>query len=111
MLSSLKGGVYNAQVLSPRHAETFSAMEYFNTYGGCTAAGAAGAAVLKVLQEEQLQQHAQRVGEYLLSKLAPIKQVCTSLMQGACMARGGIVERRLGGAEGAVVNASVIEKD
>ena len=76
-------GMYHAQVLSPEHAETFSAMEYFNTYGGCTAAGAAGMAVLKVLQEEQLQQHAQRVGEYLLSKLAPIEQVCTLDMQRA----------------------------
>lgn len=79
----------NAQVLSPKHAKTFSAMEYFNTYGGCTAAGAAGMAVLKFLQEERLQQHAQRVGEYLLSKLAPIKQVCTLALCRACMARDG----------------------
>ena len=81
--------MYGAQVLSPKHAKTFSAMEYFNTYGGCTAAGAAGMAVLKVLQEEQLQQHAQRVGEYLLMKLAPIKQVCILGIRGACMAIGG----------------------
>ena len=82
--------VCGAQVLSPKHANTFSAMEYFNTYGGCTAAGAAGMAVLKVLQEERLQQHAQRVGEYLLMKLAPIKQVCTLEIKRACMAMGGL---------------------
>ncbi len=44
-----------AQVLSPKHAAAFAnGMEYFNTYGGCTAAGAAGSAVLRVLQGEQL---------------------------------------------------------
>ena len=50
-------------------------MEYFNTYGGCTAAGAAGSAVLHILQEESLQQHAQRVGEHLIAKLDALKQV------------------------------------
>ena len=86
MLIGMTLSMYGAQVLSPKHAKTFSAMEYFNTYGGCTAAGAAGMAVLKVLQEERLQQHAQRVGEYLLMKLVPIKQVCTLKMKRACMA-------------------------
>lgn len=86
-------GMLNVQVLSPEHAKTFSAMEYFNTYGGCTAAGAAGMAVLKVLQDEQLQQHARRVGQYLLSQLAPIEQVRTLDMQRACTARGGPLSR------------------
>ena len=81
LLMSMTMSMHGAQVLSPKHAKTFSAMEYFNTYGGCTAAGAAGMAVLKILQEERLQEHAHRVGEYLLSKLAPIKQVCTLDMQ------------------------------
>ena len=50
-------------------------------------------AVLKVLQDEQLQQHARRIGEYLLSQLAPIEQVRTLDMQRACTARGGPLSR------------------
>ena len=67
------------QVLSPKHAAAFAnGMDYFNTYGGCTAAGAAGSAVLRVLQEQQMQQHAHRVGQYLTSKLEALKQVCAA---------------------------------
>ncbi len=66
----------SVQVLSPKHAAAFAnGMEYFNTYGGCTAAGAAGLAVLRILQEEHMQQHAHRVGEHLISKLEALKQV------------------------------------
>lgn len=38
-----------AVVASPKYAQSFSesGMEYFNTCGGCTAAGAAGIAVLQ----------------------------------------------------------------
>ncbi|GLC36267.1 hypothetical protein PLESTB_000604100 [Pleodorina starrii] len=50
-------------------------MEYFNTYGGSTAAVAAGLAVLRVLQRDGLQQHAERVGEYLLSGLRALREV------------------------------------
>ena len=64
------------QVLSPKHAVAFAnGMDYFNTYGGCTAAGAAGSAVLMVLREQQMQQHAHRVGKHLLAKLEALKQV------------------------------------
>ncbi|GLI69486.1 hypothetical protein VaNZ11_014119 [Volvox africanus] len=56
-------------------AAAFSApgMEYFNTYGGSTAAVAAGLAVLRVIQRDGLQHHAQRVGEYLLSGLRRLR--------------------------------------
>ena len=64
------------QVTSAKIASAFAnGMEYFNTYGGCTAAGAAGSAVLHILQEERLQQHAQRVGEHLIARLDALKQV------------------------------------
>ncbi|EFJ46733.1 hypothetical protein VOLCADRAFT_92827 [Volvox carteri f. nagariensis] len=49
-------------------------MEYFNTYGGSTAAVAAGLAVLCILQRDGLQQHAQRVGSYLLYGLRQLLQ-------------------------------------
>ncbi len=50
-------------------------MEYFNTYGGCTAAGAAGMATLRVIQEENFQARAKRVGVYLTAKLKQLQQV------------------------------------
>ncbi|GIL48167.1 hypothetical protein Vafri_4859 [Volvox africanus] len=56
-------------------AAAFSApgMEYFNTYGGSTAAVAAGLAVLRVIQRDGLQHHAQRVGEFILSGLRRLR--------------------------------------
>jgi ethanolamine-phosphate phospho-lyase len=63
-------------VTQPKHAAAFcNGMEYFNTYGGCTAAGAAGMATLRVIQEEGFQAHALRVGRYLTAKLNALKQV------------------------------------
>ena len=46
-------------------------MEYFSTFGGNTVSCAVGLAVLDVLRDEQLQQHALRVGERLLNALRP----------------------------------------
>ncbi len=64
------------QIVQPQFAAAFSnGMEYFNTYGGCTAAGAAGMATLCVIQEEKFQQRAARVGLYLTAKLKVLKEV------------------------------------
>ena len=77
-----------AQVLSPKHAADFAnGMEYFNTYGGCTAAGAAGSAVLRVLREQRLQEHARRVGQHLITKLEALKQVGTVAIHLLCPSR------------------------
>lgn len=60
-----------AVVTTPAFARGFSqgGMEYFNTCGGCTAAGAAGIAVLQVIEEEGLQKQAAAVGGYMLQRL------------------------------------------
>jgi 4-aminobutyrate aminotransferase-like enzyme len=47
-------------------------MEFFSTFGGSTVSCAAGLAVLQVVQEENLQAHARRVGEHLLEHLRPL---------------------------------------
>ncbi len=47
-------------------------MEFFSTFGGSTVSCAAGLAVLQVVQEENLQAHARRVGEHLLERLRPL---------------------------------------
>ena len=51
-------------------ADSFAnGMEYFNTFGGNPVAGAVGAAVLDVIEEEELQKNASIVGEQLLRGL------------------------------------------
>lgn len=68
---------YVVQIVRPQFAAAFcNGMEYFNTYGGCTAAGAAGMATLRVIQEENFQARAARVGLYLTAKLNHLKEVC-----------------------------------
>lgn len=51
-------------------------MEYFNTFGGSTAACATGEAVLDVIHEEHLQDHALHVGNILFAKLRDLQQTC-----------------------------------
>jgi 4-aminobutyrate aminotransferase-like enzyme len=56
-----------AVITTQKIAQAFDGMgvEYFNTFGGNPVVAAAGLAVLDVLEEESLQQHALQVGEYL----------------------------------------------
>jgi len=58
-------------VTTKRIAKAFSntGMEYFNTFGGNTASVRVGKAVLEVIEREHLQDHAHRVGTYLLESL------------------------------------------
>src|SRR5207245_7049688 len=44
-------------------------MEYFNTFGGNPVSCAIGLAVLDVIEQEQLQAHAHRVGTHLMNGL------------------------------------------
>ncbi|XP_058480841.1 ethanolamine-phosphate phospho-lyase isoform X2 [Solea solea] len=46
-----------------------SGMEYFNTFGGNPVSSAIGLAVLEVIEKEDLQGHALRVGRYLTNQL------------------------------------------
>jgi len=59
-----------AVVTSRAIAECFdNGMEFFSTFGGSTAACAAGLATLRVTRQEGLQAHALRVGDHLLARL------------------------------------------
>jgi len=59
-----------AVIVKEAIAEAFNnGMEYFNTYGGNPVSMAAGLSVLRVIEEENLQAHAERVGGYLLEQL------------------------------------------
>jgi 4-aminobutyrate aminotransferase-like enzyme/Ser/Thr protein kinase RdoA (MazF antagonist) len=59
-----------AVVTTPEIAASFdNGMEFFSTFGGSTVACAVGLAVLEVVQEERLQDHARAVGARLLQRL------------------------------------------
>jgi 4-aminobutyrate aminotransferase-like enzyme/murein DD-endopeptidase MepM/ murein hydrolase activator NlpD len=62
-------------VTTPEIAEAYNTgMKYFNTFGGNPVACAAGLAVLDVIEEEKLQQHAGVVGDYFLKSLVDLKK-------------------------------------
>jgi len=64
-----------AVVTTPEIAASFdNGMEFFSTFGGNPVASAAGLAVLDVLEEEHLQEHALRVGSYLIAKLQGLQE-------------------------------------
>ncbi|HXN93752.1 MAG TPA: aminotransferase class III-fold pyridoxal phosphate-dependent enzyme [Candidatus Acidoferrales bacterium] len=63
-----------AVVTTPEIANSFNnGMEFFSTFGGNPVACAAGLAVLDVLEEENLQQHALRIGEHLIEGLKSLQ--------------------------------------
>jgi 4-aminobutyrate aminotransferase-like enzyme/Ser/Thr protein kinase RdoA (MazF antagonist) len=63
-----------AVICRPEIAASFNnGMEYFSTFGGSTAACAAGLATLQVTLDEGLQAHALRVGAHLLGGLCELQ--------------------------------------
>lgn len=59
-----------AVVVTNEIADAFNnGMEYFNTFGGNPVSMATGLAVLDVIQQEEMQQHALEVGNYLMDGL------------------------------------------
>ncbi|MEE8146188.1 MAG: aminotransferase class III-fold pyridoxal phosphate-dependent enzyme, partial [Longimicrobiales bacterium] len=69
------GHPLGAVVTAREIAEAFdNGMEYFNTFGGNPVSCAAGLAVLDVIEEEGLQEHALRVGTHLKSRLAALQE-------------------------------------
>jgi 4-aminobutyrate aminotransferase-like enzyme len=68
------GHPLGAVVCTPEVARTFAnGMEYFNTFGGNPVSCAVGMAVLDVVKEEGLQQHALETGNYLKTLLRQLQ--------------------------------------
>lgn len=64
-----------AVITTPTLAAAFNnGMEFFATYGGCTAAAAAALAVLDVLRDEKLLSNATKVGHYCMETLRKLQQ-------------------------------------
>jgi 4-aminobutyrate aminotransferase-like enzyme len=69
------GHPIGAVITTPAIAESFdNGMEFFSTFGGNTVSCAIGLAVLEVVQEEKLQQHALTVGDHLLAGLRELQR-------------------------------------
>lgn len=69
------GHPIGAVITTREIAESFdNGMEFFSTFGGNNVSCAIGIAVLEVVQEEKLQQHALRIGERLLKGLRTLQQ-------------------------------------
>jgi alanine-glyoxylate transaminase/(R)-3-amino-2-methylpropionate-pyruvate transaminase len=59
-------------VTRPDIANTLKRKLHFNTFGGNPVSSAAGRAVLKVIEEDKLQENSHIVGTYLLEKLSAL---------------------------------------
>ena len=69
------GHPIGAVITTREIADSFNnGMEFFSTFGGNTVSCAIGLAVLKVVQEEQLQRHALAVGNHLLAGLKELQR-------------------------------------
>ncbi|XP_035841745.1 alanine--glyoxylate aminotransferase 2 homolog 3, mitochondrial isoform X2 [Helianthus annuus] len=62
-----------AVVTTPEIAKVLTRRSYFNTFGGNPVCTAAGHAVLKVIERENLQENAHVVGSYLKERLTALK--------------------------------------
>jgi 4-aminobutyrate aminotransferase-like enzyme len=68
------GHPIGAVVTTKEIADSFAnGMEYFNTFGGNPVSCAIGLAVLDVIEQEELQQHALEVGSYFKQSLELLK--------------------------------------
>ncbi|MBW4362365.1 aminotransferase class III-fold pyridoxal phosphate-dependent enzyme [Flavobacterium taihuense] len=64
-----------AVIVTNEIADAFNnGLEYFNTFGGNPVSMTAGLAVLDVIQEEEMQQHAKEVGNHLMGGLRELMQ-------------------------------------
>ena len=69
------GHPIGAVITTPAIADSFAnGMEFFSTFGGNNVSCAIGLKVLEVVQEENLQAHALKVGERLLTGLRDLQQ-------------------------------------
>ncbi|CAI0423961.1 unnamed protein product [Linum tenue] len=63
-----------AVVTTPEIAEVLTRRSYFNTFGGNPVSTAAGLAVLKVIDKDNLRENASTVGAYMKDRLTALKE-------------------------------------
>lgn len=79
-MQSIGNGIpLGAVVTTPKIAEVLTRRSYFNTFGGNPVCTAAGLAVLRVIEKENLQENALLVGSYLKDRLMALKNKYESI--------------------------------
>lgn len=74
VLQGIGNGIpIGAVVTTPQIAEVLTQRSYFNTFGGNPVCTAAGLAVLRVIEKENLQQNAHAVGSHLKQRLLSLQ--------------------------------------
>ena len=105
------GHPISAVVTTRSIADAFNnGMEYFNSFGGNPVSCAVGHAVLNVIEDEKLQQHAMEVGDYLKSMLIELKEKHSIIgdVRGHGLFLGAELVRDLGSLEPAYKEAEQI---
>ena len=74
MAKGLAGGVPIGAVLAKEKAAVFTASDHGSTFGGNPLACAAGVATLKTIFEQGLVEHSAKMGDYLQTKMADLKE-------------------------------------
>ncbi|XP_037869839.1 alanine--glyoxylate aminotransferase 2, mitochondrial [Bombyx mori] len=65
---------FAAVVTTKEIAEAHTKANYFNTFSGNALAAAAGVAVLEVIDDENIQDHCKKIGEYFIRQLIQLQQ-------------------------------------
>lgn len=68
------GSPLAAVVTTPKIAQALVGKVHFNTFGGNPVVSAIGKAVLEVIEEEDLQNNARKVGDFILAGLSKLKE-------------------------------------
>jgi glutamate-1-semialdehyde aminotransferase len=71
-----------AVITTEEIANSFSKVEYFNTFGGSTVSCVVGLTVLRIIKEEELQKNAKIVGDHLLNALKSLQERHLSIGDG-----------------------------
>ena len=75
MAKGIGNGLPLAAVATTREiASTLQKRIHFNTYGGNPVSAAAGRAVLKIIDEEGMQENCRVIGDYLLGRFAGLQE-------------------------------------
>jgi ornithine--oxo-acid transaminase len=97
---ALSGGMYpvSAVMASKKVLGVFSPGDHGSTFGGNPLACVVAREALKVIQDENLCEHAAELGDYLMARLKEIKSPHVKLIRGRGLCVGSVLKLEAGGA-------------